>query len=55
MRGTSICIPMLALACSALGQEFEVASVRPNKSISYNSSFRTDKGTLTAINVSLRQ
>jgi uncharacterized protein (TIGR03435 family) len=46
---------MLALACSALGQEFEVASVKPNKSISYNSSFRTDKGTLTATNVSLRQ
>ena len=37
-----------------LCQEFEVVSVKPNKSISYNSGFNTDRGRLTATNVSLR-
>ena len=54
MRGISRCIPLAALACAALGQEFEVVSVKPNKSISRDSHFTTDRGRLAAINVSLR-
>ncbi len=54
MRATSICILTAALACAALGQEFEVASVKPNKSISHSSGFNTTGGRLTATNVSLR-
>jgi uncharacterized protein (TIGR03435 family) len=54
MRGISICILITAFACAALCQEFEVVSVKPNKAMSYSSSFTTDRGRLTATNVSLR-
>jgi uncharacterized protein (TIGR03435 family) len=54
MRGTSICILMTAFASAALCQEFEVVSVKPHKSTSLSSGFRTDQGRLTATNVSLR-
>ena len=43
-----------ALAIAALCQEFEVAAVKPNKSLSGSSSVNTDKGRLTATNASLR-
>src|SRR5580700_710360 len=54
MRGTSKRFLIVAFACVALSQEFEVVSVKPNKSISYSSTFTTDRGRLTATNVSLR-
>lgn len=54
MRGTSVCILLAAFSCVALCQEFEVVSVKPNKSISYNSSVTTDRGRLMATNVSLK-
>jgi len=54
MQGISVCIVMTALACTALCQEFEVVSVKPNKSMSNSSSSRTNQGRLTATNVSLR-
>jgi hypothetical protein len=49
-----LCILTAAFASLALCQEFEVVSVRPNKSTSYNSSFTTDRDRLAATNVSLR-
>jgi uncharacterized protein (TIGR03435 family) len=49
-----LCILTVAFASFALCQEFEVVSVRPNKSISYNSNFTTDRGRLAATNISLR-
>jgi uncharacterized protein (TIGR03435 family) len=54
MRGTSKRFLIVAFACVALSQEFEVVSVKPNKSISYSSTFTTDRGRLVATNVSLR-
>jgi len=45
---------MAVFACTALCQEFEVVSVKPNKSMSNSSSSRTNQGRLTATNVSLR-
>jgi uncharacterized protein (TIGR03435 family) len=44
----------LAFACLAVGQEFEVASVKPNKSGASNSRIRSDEGRVTATNVTLR-
>jgi uncharacterized protein (TIGR03435 family) len=41
-------------AAACFGQEFEVVSIRPNNSMSGNSSSHSDKERLTAINVSLR-
>jgi uncharacterized protein (TIGR03435 family) len=49
-----MCILTAAFASLVLCQEFEVVSVRPNKSTSYNSSFNTDRARLTATNISLR-
>ena len=43
---------LLVSACS--GQEFEVASIKPNKSMSGSSSSHSDQGRLTASNVSLK-
>ncbi len=54
MRGIALYILIAAFACTALCQEFEVVSVKPNKSISYISSFTTDRGRLMATNISLR-
>lgn len=45
---------MAAFACTALGQEFEVVSVKPNKSLDNGSHLHSDQGRLTAENVSLR-
>jgi uncharacterized protein (TIGR03435 family) len=54
MRGISTCILIAAFGGAALCQQFEVVSVKPNKSIAYSSDFTTDRGRLTATNVSLR-
>lgn len=54
MRGVFICIFMPALACVALSQEFEVVSVKANRSGSNGSDSRSDPSMLTAVNVSLR-
>lgn len=55
MRLLFVC-PLVVLAMSSLarGQEFEVASIKPNKSASGSSSTNSDQGRLTASNVSLR-
>jgi uncharacterized protein (TIGR03435 family) len=45
---------MAAFACVALGQEFEVVSVKPNKSLDNSSHTHSDQGRLTTENVSLR-
>jgi uncharacterized protein (TIGR03435 family) len=52
MRRLFLCA-LLAAAASA--QEFEVVSVKPNKSGSNGSHTNTDQGRLTAVNVTLRQ
>jgi uncharacterized protein (TIGR03435 family) len=54
MRAASSIILLGAFASSALCQQFEVVSVRPNKSISSNSSFNTNGGRLVATNMTLR-
>jgi uncharacterized protein (TIGR03435 family) len=54
MRAVGVWILTAGFASLALCQEFEVVSVKPNKSTSYNSSFTTDRGRLVAINISLR-
>jgi uncharacterized protein (TIGR03435 family) len=54
MPGSSRYILIAAFAGAALCQEFEVASVKPNKSSSYRSSFTTDRGRVMATNVSLK-
>jgi uncharacterized protein (TIGR03435 family) len=44
------------MVCAAVfGQEFEVASVKPNKSMSNSSHSSSDQGRYTATNVSLKQ
>jgi uncharacterized protein (TIGR03435 family) len=55
MRGLSLCILTAALAPAALCQEFEVVSVKPNKSISYDSGITTNRGRLVVTNASLRR
>jgi uncharacterized protein (TIGR03435 family) len=45
---------LLALILPALGQEFEVVSVKPSKSASNSSNMHSDQGRLTATNASLR-
>jgi uncharacterized protein (TIGR03435 family) len=54
MPGTRVCILTAAFASLALCQEFEVVSVKPNKSTPDDSSVTTDRGRLAATNVSLR-
>src|SRR5258708_6338556 len=54
IRAARICIVLAMFACAALCQEFEVVSVKPNKSMSGSSRSHTDQGRLTATNVSLR-
>jgi len=54
MRGIFVCILMAAFWCAALGQEFEVVSVKANKSASTSSHSSSDPGRLTSTNVSLR-
>jgi uncharacterized protein (TIGR03435 family) len=53
-RSVFACGLMAAFACVALGQEFEVVSVTPNQSGSNSSQSRSDRGRLTATNLSLR-
>src|SRR5437879_4270194 len=55
MRRTWVCILPVAMACAALGQEFEVVAVKPNPSGSGDSSTHGDRGRLTATNVSLKK
>jgi uncharacterized protein (TIGR03435 family) len=50
----SLCILTAAFACAALCQEFEVISVKPNKSASNGSDTNSDQGRLTATNLSLK-
>jgi uncharacterized protein (TIGR03435 family) len=45
---------MACLAFAAMGQEFEVASVKPNQSQSNSESDGTDHGRFTATNIDLR-
>ena len=54
MRRIPLSILIAALASLALGQEFEVVSVKPNKSLSGSSSVHSDRGRISATNVSLR-
>ncbi len=54
MRAVFLCVLTAAVAGAALGQEFEVVSVKPNKSASNSSSTHSDQGRLSASNVSLR-
>jgi uncharacterized protein (TIGR03435 family) len=49
-----MCGLVVIFASVALGQEFEVVSVKPNKSVSNSSGTNTNQGRLTATNVSLR-
>jgi uncharacterized protein (TIGR03435 family) len=42
------------MAGCCFGQEFEVASIKPNNSMSGSSHSRSDQGMLTAVNLSLR-
>lgn len=49
-----VCLAMLLLPFLAIGQEFEVVSVKPNKTASNGSSTHSDMGRLTGTNVSLR-
>jgi uncharacterized protein (TIGR03435 family) len=55
MRRISVCLLMAACACVALGQEFEVVAVKPNKSGSNGSSSHSDRGMLTSSNQTLRR
>jgi len=54
MRVFFVCMLMAAFAGTAPGQEFEVVSVKPNKSADNSSHTNSDQGRLTATNVSLR-
>lgn len=54
MHRIFVCILIGSLACVAFGQEFEVVSVKPNKSGSNSSSMNSDQGRLLARNLSLR-
>jgi uncharacterized protein (TIGR03435 family) len=54
MREILVCLLAAALAHMASGQEFEVVSVKPNKSESRGSSVHTNQGRLMATNVNLR-
>jgi len=54
MRTIFVCILMAASACMAAGQEFEVVSVKPNKSLDNGTHSRSDQGRLTATNFSLK-
>jgi uncharacterized protein (TIGR03435 family) len=54
MRTAFVCLLTAACALAALGQEFEVVSVKPNNSGSNSSHSSSDAGRLTASNVSLR-
>jgi uncharacterized protein (TIGR03435 family) len=54
MRNTFLCILMAGVASIAMAQEFEVITVKPNKSGSGSSHSHSDPGMLTASNMSLR-
>src|SRR5947207_1856177 len=54
MMRTPVVYLVAMLACPAWGQEFEVVSVKPNKSGDGGSSTRSDQGRLMGTNVSLR-
>lgn len=54
MRAIFLSVLTASCACLALGQEFEVVSVKPNKSASNGSNTHSDRGRMTATNVSLK-
>jgi uncharacterized protein (TIGR03435 family) len=54
MRNLVVCVALAWLPAGAWGQQFEVASVKPNKSGSNGSHTNSDQGRLTATNVDLR-
>jgi len=51
----SVAAVALAFTCLAIGQEFEVISIKPNKSGPGHSGSHSDRGILKADNMSLRQ
>jgi len=54
VRAVPIAFLIAAIAGAAGAQEFEVVSIRPNKSLDSHSGTHTDGGIMTATNVSLR-
>jgi uncharacterized protein (TIGR03435 family) len=54
MRAVLVCALFIVSACGAPGQEFEVVSVKPNKSGSNGSHSSSDQGILTGTNLNLR-
>jgi uncharacterized protein (TIGR03435 family) len=54
MRAIFLPVLTVSCACLVLGQEFEVVSVKPNKSASNGSHTHSDQGRMTATNVSLK-
>ena len=54
MRAILIAFLVAAFASTAIAQEFEVVSIKPNKSLDYHSGTHSDQGRMTATNVSLR-
>jgi uncharacterized protein (TIGR03435 family) len=53
MRAIGVCGLLAALAAGALSQEFEVVSVKPNKSGSGGSHSNSDRGMFTGTNLTL--
>jgi uncharacterized protein (TIGR03435 family) len=55
MRMLFVCSLLVCAAAAGSAQEFEVASVKPNKSLANSSNSHSDQGRYTATNVSLRR
>jgi uncharacterized protein (TIGR03435 family) len=55
MRTIFLCLLTSSVALTASAQEFEVVSVKPNKTADNSSHSHSDQGRLTATNLSLRQ
>ena len=54
MRAIAAAFLAVAFAGAAAAQEFEVVSIKPNKSVGSDSHTHSDQGRMTATNVSLR-
>src|SRR5436305_14975641 len=54
MRTLSVSLLLVAGAAAAYAQEFEVVSIKPNKSAANSSGVHTNQGRMSANNVSLR-
>ncbi len=55
MRRLLLCLLTTAAACSVRAEEFEVVSIKPNKTADNGSHTRSDQGRLTATNLTLKQ